>query len=381
MPPSSRARQAHERQVEADRAKAEAYWDEATEIVRKHIPMTFKRTTNTKHDLKMATDMIVGSVGQVDLALRVRDVEAMARFRYDVTIRKDRPSGVKCEWEKVMLDGCASHYIYGFAQFGRHPLIGWRFLNLDAIRRQFRDAPDSIRIQRDIRNHDNSSTFDAIDTRSLAPNCTIAAFGVDYPFHLVSVEPLHFIDGTLPTGHVVECVEPTESEARGGRFTGGLRDDEERDPSGSPWGVILWRGSRRRVPMRSFARDDGTSAQLVFPHVSFKPTAKRKVDPTPDRESLVASLIGIHPDELRQLSDEKFFAIVYAKGVQLVPTTAGEWVAHGGLSLRELAAVNFSIQRPSLAVAEWIAAQKSQSKWRDLLDRREAVADRLEAAE
>jgi hypothetical protein len=96
-----------------------------------------------------------------------------------------------------------------------------------------------------------------------------------------------------------------------------------------------------------------------------------------ERERLACQVVGIHPDDLRQMSDEKFFEMTYAKSLSLIPTDGGRWILQGPISLRESLLLSKTMATPSTAVATWIAAQKDQQRWRDLASRRCEVQMRL----
>jgi hypothetical protein len=65
-------------------------------------------------DLHQATDLHMLSSAQGDVACRVRHNDAWQWFKWQVTFRLSRPSGVETEWEKVFLRGCARWYFYGY---------------------------------------------------------------------------------------------------------------------------------------------------------------------------------------------------------------------------------------------------------------------------
>lgn len=332
-------------------------------------------------DREQATDLIMLTSGPLALAFRVRDQDYLPKFRYDVTIREDRPSGAKCELEKI-LEGYASHYLYCFADYSDCRILGWRLLLLDAFRQQFRERRDTIKIKHNIANHDGSSTFAAVDVRTLAPECIVAqgfdsSVGADLPLPIICTEAIHFADGALEAGTCVMCVEPSENEVRGSRFVGGLIDDQLRDLRSSAWGVIEWKGTRRRVPLLSFAVENGESAHTAIGSRTSEPKRQQKVKPPPTQRELIEDMTGVDPDELTAPHDQWAIDTLYAKNCQLVPQPSGEWLLYGSLSPRQLLLLNRWLSSHSAKAIEWSDAQKAQQRWQDLEERRADVRWRL----
>jgi hypothetical protein len=127
--------------------------------------------------------------------------------------------------------------------------------------------------------------------------------------------------------------------------------------------------------------DDGVVFIVAPWRALFERGAKIKVWRAPLRpeeaERIACEMAGIDPDEFRQPSDEWALRTVAAKGCSLVPSASGAWILHGALSLRESLTLNKWISCRSDAAVEWKNAQKAQQRWRDLVERRDGVQDRV----
>lgn len=108
-------------------------------------------------DLEYGTDLL-GTFRHTSNKLRIACRVRRAKYlRYDdFTVRYDRPSGIKCEYEKIM-DGYGDFMVYGFGD--ELKLLFWSVLNLEVFRKQIEQGYVSITDKRIKLNHDRSSRF------------------------------------------------------------------------------------------------------------------------------------------------------------------------------------------------------------------------------
>ena len=87
-------------------------------------------------DQREATDLIVFTARNLDIACRVRKSKYYAEFPHEFTIRKAALNGGKTEWDKIR-EGFGDWMFYAFAADDDDPTAGfvaWYVINLDVLR-------------------------------------------------------------------------------------------------------------------------------------------------------------------------------------------------------------------------------------------------------
>lgn len=87
-------------------------------------------------DRTEATDLIVFTARNLDIACRVRKSKYYADYPYEFTIRKAALNGGKTEWDKIR-EGFGDWMFYAFAADDDNPSAGfaaWYVINLDVLR-------------------------------------------------------------------------------------------------------------------------------------------------------------------------------------------------------------------------------------------------------
>jgi hypothetical protein len=125
-------------------------------------------------DQRQATDLLVLTLAPYTIGVRIRDADKyLSRFPFDITVRYSRPSGAQTEWDKIV-EGWCDFIFYGFGDFQTYKLAAYTVLNLKAfrallIRAAIGDAPMPLITTQS--NGDQSSTFKALDWRTVTPEC------------------------------------------------------------------------------------------------------------------------------------------------------------------------------------------------------------------
>lgn len=115
---------------EADRQWGDAYLPAVRQIVGPHmlVPAPFE------NDVKEATDLMVLKALDFRIAVRVRRPGYALRFGNQFTIRYDRPTGARTEYEKIM-EGFGDWMLYGHASADQPgELARWMLLDLSVFR-------------------------------------------------------------------------------------------------------------------------------------------------------------------------------------------------------------------------------------------------------
>lgn len=89
-----------------------------------------------KKDQREATDLIVFTARNLDIACRVRSAKYYCEYPHDFTIRKASIGGGKTEWDKIR-EGFGDWLFYAFAADDSDPSKGfaaWYVINLDVLR-------------------------------------------------------------------------------------------------------------------------------------------------------------------------------------------------------------------------------------------------------
>lgn len=87
-------------------------------------------------DCERNTDLIVLKMEPVRIACRIRRYRYFSSYPDDITIRAERPSGMKSELTKI-IEGWGNYFFYGFATEDERRLAGWKLCDLNAFRLYF----------------------------------------------------------------------------------------------------------------------------------------------------------------------------------------------------------------------------------------------------
>lgn len=120
-------------------------------------------------DRHQATDLMLLRAEPVHIAARVRQPGYLERYRFEVTMRAGRPSGVPTEWDKVMVGGWGDWMFYGHAAPTHYKVSHWVLLDLDALRQTWRAA--QLPLQR--KTNTDGTSFVALDVRHLPKACVL----------------------------------------------------------------------------------------------------------------------------------------------------------------------------------------------------------------
>lgn len=136
----------------------------------------FINTAPEKIDCEQATDLLVLEIKPVTIACRVRTYEYYEKYRNQFTICNSRPSGNKCELQKI-LQGWCDYNFYGFADPDDNYIIQWFIGDLKVFRYEFLRAMAKEKkcISWGKRNNgDGSSDFCWFDLRTFPPEFIVA---------------------------------------------------------------------------------------------------------------------------------------------------------------------------------------------------------------
>lgn len=125
-----------------DRKWGDRFLPAARQIVgpRLLVPAPFEE------DAREATDLMVLRANDIRVAVRIRRPGYARRFPDQFTLRYDRPSGAKTEYEKIM-QGFGNLMLYGHALRGREEageLEQWLLIDLDALRWAVASFPEVV---------------------------------------------------------------------------------------------------------------------------------------------------------------------------------------------------------------------------------------------
>ena len=143
------------------------------------------RPATRVEDTEQGTDLCFVIAGGT-IGCRVRDADKyLARYPYDWTLRRTRPSGIKSELTKIIDLGKPDWYVYALGHGDSGELARWILVDMQAFRAQWMrhgvrgfgvaDSDDPDAIKGTVKpNRDGSSDFVAVNVRSLAPQCFVA---------------------------------------------------------------------------------------------------------------------------------------------------------------------------------------------------------------
>lgn len=116
----------------AQRAWSDRYIPEIKRIIG---PLLLVEAPEQK-DQREATDLILFTARNLDIACRVRRAKYYNEYPYDFTIRKAATNGGKTEWDKIR-EGFGDWLFYAFAADDDDPAEGfsaWYVVDLDVLR-------------------------------------------------------------------------------------------------------------------------------------------------------------------------------------------------------------------------------------------------------
>lgn len=132
------------------------------------VPSSFEQ------DTKQATDLVVFEVKDKRIACRMRRPGFYDKYGNQFTIRYDRASGTKTEFEKIA-KGFADWMFYGHAADDKGNLRWWWLLNLDVFRQIFREHKANTIKYGITPNRDGTTTFSWFDIMSFPKDLVIAS--------------------------------------------------------------------------------------------------------------------------------------------------------------------------------------------------------------
>jgi hypothetical protein len=125
-----------------------------------------------EEDMQHNTDLIVLRLNAVRIACRIRTYGYFEEYPHDITIRSDRPSGIKTELTKI-IEGWGDYLFYGFSNKDESGLCSWKLISLNNFRLWFNRqiiqmGPGKLPgIEKDC--HDGSAKFRAFNTSKMPP--------------------------------------------------------------------------------------------------------------------------------------------------------------------------------------------------------------------
>ena len=145
-----------------DREWSDRYLPRIKEIVAHHVITVSPFDIDTKE----ATDLILFGANPKRLACRLRRPGYSDKYPYDFTIRSDRLSGAKTEFEKIV-NGHADLLFYGHAADDHSDMIArWFLIDLDAFRGQLILNFEKIKCEK--KSNADGTEFYCFDIRSFA---------------------------------------------------------------------------------------------------------------------------------------------------------------------------------------------------------------------
>jgi len=123
---------------------------------------------SVEEDMEHNTDLIVLKFDSVRIACRIRTYDYFERYPNDITIRSERPSGVKTELTKI-IEGWGDYLFYGFSNKDATALKKWKLISLNEFRLWFnREIIKSKKMPGvEQQNNDGSSKFRAFNTTTM----------------------------------------------------------------------------------------------------------------------------------------------------------------------------------------------------------------------
>lgn len=150
-----------------DKRRSDVFMPEVRRALSAHLILV----GTIDEDREQGTDLVVLRTTHRSVGVRIRDVEKyFERYRFEITVRKSRPSGAKTELQKLE-DGWIDLIFYGFGNFATGRLRAYRVLDCKALRAQMIRSQPPLKYT-DTPNWDGT-TFRAYDSRSLAPGVQI----------------------------------------------------------------------------------------------------------------------------------------------------------------------------------------------------------------
>jgi hypothetical protein len=153
-----------------DREWSDQYIPEVKRLVGPHLlePSPFVL------DAERATDLIVLSARNLDIACRIRRPGYLPKFAGQFTIRSARDNGLKTELAKI-IDGWGDWMFYAHAREGTLMFAGWWLLDLAVFRATCIRAPTAIRFTKQL--NGDGTHFYAYRVDSFPPEFVVAKGG------------------------------------------------------------------------------------------------------------------------------------------------------------------------------------------------------------
>lgn len=115
---------------QADAAFSRRFAPQIKRILGEHLIIEAPPEEDAHHN----TDLMVLRLDAVRIACRVRRHRYLRLFGDEITIRCDRPSGTKTEFEKIVRDGWGDFLFYGFASQCETGICRWVLGDLQVFR-------------------------------------------------------------------------------------------------------------------------------------------------------------------------------------------------------------------------------------------------------
>lgn len=107
--------------------------DKFTPIIKQIVGNELVEIADFEADTHEVTDMIVGTMKPLKIAMRVRKYEYLKEYAWQITLRQKVVSGNPTEIHKIT-DGFGDLYFYGFATEDESNLALWYMIDLDKFR-------------------------------------------------------------------------------------------------------------------------------------------------------------------------------------------------------------------------------------------------------
>ena len=136
--------------------------DEIITVLENEFNDFFEWENLSSDDVNCATDF-KSFIAGTTIGARFRSYKYYSRYPTDFTIRYDRPSGRKSEYQKIM-SGCMGYLLYGFVK--NNKIIRYNIFDMEVFK-SIKHMPKDI-----ISNYDGSSKFFVFSIKQFPQNLT-----------------------------------------------------------------------------------------------------------------------------------------------------------------------------------------------------------------
>lgn len=119
--------------MSANYSRLRKWSDKFTPQIKQIVGNELVEIADFEADTHETTDMIVGTMKPLKIAMRIRKHEYLKEYAWQITLRKKVVSGNPTEIHKIT-DGFGDLYFYGFANEDETDIALWYLIDLDKFR-------------------------------------------------------------------------------------------------------------------------------------------------------------------------------------------------------------------------------------------------------